>query len=244
MIDKKKSVKKKQKLRTKKKEKTRKEILQTAHKFFTENPFHEVTMEDIADTVFVSRTTIYNYFKNKYEVFFGIGKQIFEEANKNIETNFPSDLPGNEQVIMLCQRGFKASFEGHIIYAIIKEFYNRVNARNLSLKEIDVEVAKSLGTNNQKKVVEKFDEPYLIEFYKELLKNENLWIRAVRNGRKDDTIKNDLPDEQIVHFLYILMSGIVNELELEKTTLERIDMTRETVINQSLSLISTFLKGS
>ena len=58
-------IKEKRQLRDRKKERTKEEILAVAEKFYSEKPINEVRLEDIAETAFVSRTTIYNYFKDK-----------------------------------------------------------------------------------------------------------------------------------------------------------------------------------
>ena len=80
--------KNKRQLRVRKKERTKKEILTEAEKFFSEKPMREVSLEDIAEAAFVSRTTLYNYFQNKDEIFFTLGMQAFKKMNEDIKKKF------------------------------------------------------------------------------------------------------------------------------------------------------------
>ena len=96
--------KKKNNLRDRKKERTKEEILAVAETFYSKKPINEVLLEDIAEAAFVSRTTIYNYFKNKDDVFFAVGKKVFKELNETIIATLPTDLSGKEQVLFLCAK--------------------------------------------------------------------------------------------------------------------------------------------
>ncbi|MFX0087316.1 MAG: hypothetical protein ACFFAU_16820 [Candidatus Hodarchaeota archaeon] len=68
-------------------------------------------------------------------------------------------------------------------------------------------------------------------------------MRALRNGKKDKTITVDVEDVQIVEFLYMLMMGIIEQMELRKSILNRIRVDNETVIRNLLPLMTKFLKN-
>ena len=51
-----------------------------------------------------------------------------------------------------------------------------------------------------------------------------------------------MDDEQIVHYLFIFIEGIIEQMNLRKATLKRITLERDTIVNNSLKLISLFLK--
>ena len=61
------------------------DILNTAARLFSERDFHEVTVEDIATEVGLSKGTLYLYFKNKDELFFSIIQDRFERLYKRIK---------------------------------------------------------------------------------------------------------------------------------------------------------------
>ena len=247
------SKKDKRLLRVRKKEHTRKTILLEALKFFSEKAYKDVFLEDIAEAAFISRATLYNYFKNKDDVFFAVGNQIFKELNETIATILPTELSGKEQVIFLCKKTFKDSIDKPIILKITGEFFARINSKNLSSEVIYNDITEKIGSSTLNNIIqnlslledvdleEVFEEPYFIEFFIQLLKNGNLWKKAVRKGKMDNTIKNELEDMQIIQYVNILMSGILNEMELRQTALDRIRMKRDMFFTNSLNLIGIFL---
>ncbi|MHA1978883.1 MAG: TetR/AcrR family transcriptional regulator [Candidatus Hodarchaeales archaeon] len=247
------SKKDKKLFRDRKKERTRKTILIEAEKLFSEKSYNDVFLEDIAEAAFVSRATVYNYFKNKDDVFFAVGNQIFKELNETIATILPADLSGKDQFIFLCEKTFHDSIDKPIILKITREFFDRMNGQKLSAKEIYNDITEKVGPSTLNNLVENvslleevdlakdFDEPYFIEFFIQLLKNGNLWVKTVRKGKEDHTIKNDLEDMQIIQYVNVLMSGILYEMELRRTALDRINMKRGTFETNSLNLIASFL---
>ena len=65
-------------LRERKKQQTRQAIFEAARRLFGERGFEEVTVADIARAADVSEVTVFNYFPNKEDLFYG-GMQFFEE---------------------------------------------------------------------------------------------------------------------------------------------------------------------
>ena len=70
------------------------EILRTATDLFSEKSFHDVTMEEIAEEMGVSKGTIYNYFSSKENLYLEILKESFEAIetllHKEIENSDPA----------------------------------------------------------------------------------------------------------------------------------------------------------
>lgn len=74
----------------------RDEILRTATDLFSEKGYHELTMEEIAEGMGVSKGTIYNYFSSKENLYLEILKESFEaiEAllHEEVENSDPAPL--------------------------------------------------------------------------------------------------------------------------------------------------------
>lgn len=247
---------KKKQLRVKKKERTKKFILDAAEEFYSKKPMTEVSLDDIAEVVFVSRTTIYNYFKNKDDVFFAIGSRVFKHLNETIAADLPTESTGKEQVLFLCEKTFKDGKDNPIILKITREFYDRIKNRNLSAEDIFNDLAKKLGPSTLNNLIEDsescidvdleklFDEPNFGEFFIQLLRNGNLWLRAIKKGKKDKTIRTDLPDMQIVLYMTMLMNGLLDEMALRQANQDRMGIKRDTIITNTLNLIAVFLDSN
>ena len=81
---------------TSRKFRRRDEILRAATDLFSEKGYHEVTMEEIAEEMGVSKGTIYNYFSSKENLYLEILKESFEaiEAllHEEVENSDPAPL--------------------------------------------------------------------------------------------------------------------------------------------------------
>ena len=75
-------------------EKRRMEILENALDVFVEEGFHNVTLQKIADRCNITRTTLYNYFKNKREIFNFSIKSVLRKVNDNIQVIYSNDSLG------------------------------------------------------------------------------------------------------------------------------------------------------
>jgi hypothetical protein len=71
--------------------------------------------------------------------------------------------------------------------------------------------------------------------------NGSMWLKAIRKGKLDDSIKNDLGDMQIMQFINILTDGVIHETMRRQSALERIGMKRETFESNTIKLVVVFL---
>jgi len=242
-------------LRTRKKERTRNTIITEAMKLFSEKSYDQVKLEEIAEAAFLSRKTLYNYFKNKEDVFFAVGNQVYKEENKKLENIINRDLTGKEQVLTLCEKKFKDGEENPIILKILKEFWDRFSLRKVSSEEEYNRISEKLGAVRLAELVETpnlldefnldqyFEETNYIELYIQFLKTGHLWVKTIQKGKQDDSIKVDLPNMQIVHYINILIEGIIREKNRRKSALDRIKMKGETIKTQTINLVFHFLEG-
>ena len=240
-------------LRTKKKERTRNNIITEAAKLFSKRPYDDVLLEDIAEAAFISRQTLYNYFNNKEDVFFAAGNQIYKEENEKMAEVVSSDAPGKEQIIHLCEKKFRDSTENPVLLKIIREFWDRFNSRDASSAEVYSEIIEKIGASQLQELIEKpdlleefdlekyFEEPNFIELYIQFLRNGGMWLKAIRKGKLDDSIKNDMEDMQIMQFINILTDGVIHETMRRQSALDRIGMKRETFESNTIKLVVVFL---
>jgi AcrR family transcriptional regulator len=245
----------KKQLRVRKKERTKQVILAKAEEFFAKKQMDDVSIEDVAEAAFISRTTIYNYFKNKDAIFFAVGNKIFRDLNQRFAAMLDPKMTGKDQVLRFCEQTFKDSTENPIILKITNEYFVHTDKLNIAPEAVMNELIANLGTSNLKKLINKsstfeefnleelFEEPSYIELVIRLMRNGFLWQKAITKGREDKTIQNAMDNGELMEYLSILINGILSEMNLRRTIKDRIGITRDTVISQSLKLINHFLKN-
>lgn len=64
------------------------EILSAARILFSQKGYHDTTLEEIANKAEFAKGTIYNYFRNKDELFFGIVESVFDTLYEIAESSF------------------------------------------------------------------------------------------------------------------------------------------------------------
>lgn len=245
----------KKQLRVRKKERTKQEILAKAEEFFAKKQMEDVSIEDIAEAAFISRTTIYNYFKNKNAIFFAVGNKVFRDLNQRFTAMLDTKMTGKDQVLQFSGQSFKDSTENPIILKITNEYFAHTDKLNIAPETVWNELNAKLGTSNLKKLIdnsstfeefnleELFEEPSYIEFVIRLMRNGFIWQKAIKKGREDKTIQNAMDDSELMEYLSILINGVLNEMNLRRTIKDRVGITRDGVISQILKLISHFLEN-
>ncbi len=233
----------KKKLRARKKERTEQAILAAATEYFSKRPMDEVNLEEIAEAAFVSRTTLYNYFKNKDAIFFELGIRQFNDINEYNEENYPNDQPGYDQFMQMTKISFEDGIAKPLIFAILREFFARINQNNISLKKWAAEIKKGTGKPRFERFLKEFDEPYLIQFYVELLRNRDTWIKVIKKGKADGTIVSDLKESHIAQFAYMFMSGMVEEIKIRDSELDMIGLKPTVLFERIMNQISVFVKN-
>lgn len=245
----------KKQLRIRKKERTKQVILAKAEEFFAKKEMEAVSIEDIAEAAFISRTTIYNYFKNKDTIFFAVGNKVFRDLNQRFTAMFDPKMTGKDQVLQFCEQTFKDSTENPIILKITNAYFVHTDKLNIAPEAVWNDLNVKIGPSNLNKLIDKsstfeefnleelFEEPSYIEFVIWLMRNGFIWQKAIKKGREDKTIKNAMDDGELMEYLSILLNGVLSEINLRRTIKDRIGITRDTVISQSLKLISHFLEN-
>ena len=241
------------KLRTRKKERTRNTIITEATKLFNEKNYDEVLLEDIAEASFISRQTLYNYFKNKEDVHYAVGNQVYKEDNEEMEKIVNADKTGKEQLLDICMKLFESSKEKPILLKVVRELWINFNNKDETSADVHNRIEKTVGTEKMKYLIETrgaieefdfeehFDDPNFIEEYVQFMRHNYLWLKAIQKGKQDGSIKIDLPDMHIMQFINIVSSGTIHEIMRRQSALDRINMTREEFSTNVVKLISHFL---
>ncbi len=243
---------KKGQLRDKKKVLTKEAILTAAETLFLEKPLKEVLIDDIAEAALVSRMTVYNYFKNKDSVYFQIGTRFFQNTNEMIETSIPIHLTGLEEMLILCKGIFTSSKGSPLTTSMLREFFLRIKLENVTIDQIYDYVLEQRKLQVDKidyqgseihKFIEDATEPDLAQYFLQILRFEERYLQAIQKGKKDGSITNQLENHKILHYVFVLIEGIIEQTDLRDSTLELILLDWDTIVETSLELISYFLQS-
>ena len=79
-------------------DKRKHEILQKSLDVFIDEGYEDATFQKIADRCGITRTTLYIYFKNKYEIFHESIKELLSELEKSL-TKIIQEKASSEQTI-------------------------------------------------------------------------------------------------------------------------------------------------
>ncbi|HLO41410.1 MAG TPA: TetR/AcrR family transcriptional regulator [Phycisphaerales bacterium] len=71
----------------------RKQIVEAAAKLFATRPFHEVKLEEVAESAKVGKGTLYTYFRGKDELFLALIREGFTELLERTRRDTAADRP-------------------------------------------------------------------------------------------------------------------------------------------------------
>lgn len=80
-------------------DKRKHEILQKSLDVFIDEGYEDATFQKIADRCGITRTTLYIYFKNKYEIFLGSLKELLAELEVTLKTIITNDKITSEEAL-------------------------------------------------------------------------------------------------------------------------------------------------
>ena len=89
--------------REREKEQRREDILNSATALFFEKPYDNVSMDDIAQELELSKATLYLYFKNKHSLFFAVVIKGMNILNKILQEAKTKATTGLQQILSMTE---------------------------------------------------------------------------------------------------------------------------------------------
>ena len=77
----------------------RRQIMQAAEKLFTSRRFHEITLDEVADSAGVGKGTIYRYFKDKDDLFLQTAASGYDELLELLRRKVPAGAPFDKRML-------------------------------------------------------------------------------------------------------------------------------------------------
>lgn len=212
----------------------RQEILDAARTLFKAKSYDDVTMDDIAEEADLSRATLYNHFDSKENIYLQIGIQYLVNLRERQMKFITSTTSGLDQTITLSEDFLKELFKDQIIREIWRRFQST----------LDKEFITSDDTMNKTKFpkdMELLSDVIYARFYGELEQLEKIGRDAIMRGFEDGSIQKKKDADTLVHFLYMILLGIVDSVNSSRTLLISINLTAEDIIEFTVDLIRNYI---
>jgi len=210
---------------------TRQEIIDAARELFDKNPYDDVKMDDIAEQADLSRATLYNHFNSKEDIYFEIGIQGIRAISKNQKAQIESkSSSGIDKIAELSKDILRYLFENSLIQEIMRHYLVTESKAEITTDEI-------LRKMQLEGDVENPSDRIRARFLQELREFEKSWVIAMEQGFKDGSIRQDMDPEHLVHFLFMIISGIVDRANLERVMMQKVNLSVEKIILRTIDLI-------
>lgn len=117
-------------------DKRKHEILQKSLDVFIDEGYEDATFQKIADRCGITRTTLYIYFKNKYEIFLGSIKELLADLEKSltkvIETK---DLNSRDSLIAIVTILLESCEENKKLFNVLLNYLLQIKKSGIDPKE-------------------------------------------------------------------------------------------------------------
>ena len=188
-------------------------------------------MDDIAEQADLSRATLYNHFNSKEDIYFEIGIQGIRAISTKQKALIESEsASGLDKIAELSEDILRYLFENSLIQEIMRHYLVTESKAEITTDEI-------LRKMQLEGDVENPSDRIRARFLQALREFEKSWVIAMEQGFKDGSIRQDMDPDQLVHFLFMIISGIVDRVNLERVMMQKVNLSVENIIMRTIDLI-------
>ena len=211
--------------REQKRERMRQIIIKAAQEAFTTQTYDNVNMDEIAENALLSRATLYNYFDNKETLYLEIGTENYKQMQQIFPQILAIEPTGLDKVMKLSTIVFQGILKNSINFDIVRRFMEINNQAEHPIEEtydqLSYEELEDLQATS---------ETARLRYFHELMKYMNLWREILQIGQEDGTIRKDLTPRHLAQIIQIYITGVLDQLVLQRMALQYIDLPQETVV--------------
>jgi AcrR family transcriptional regulator len=192
----------------------RDEIIRAAESIFYKSGFENSTMDQIAKESGFTKRTLYKYFENKEDLFFGVAYEGFQKLFSNIEAFVEPKENGFEKI--------------HAFIMAYYQFYKDFPDTFLLMNYLGHLKAKETHTPAQEELIK-----LKSDFFKKFMK-------MIDEGKADGSIRADIDTVKITYSITFILTGFFNELSMSgKSYSEHFALQEEEFTLFALDLLST-----
>ncbi len=194
--------------REKEREIRRKDIINAAENLFFSNDYEHVTMNDIAEEVEMARGTLYQYFKNKEDIYATIAIRASKMIQEMFQELLSKDQIGIDKIRSICEFYY--------------EFYKKNPGYYNAYYHSGVFETQSTPT---------------LEKLKKITKTSfKIAVNTVKQGIKDGSIRENLDPVVTTLFMLATANNVNNITPVTQMYINEYGLTHETLFQQSLDM--------
>ena len=211
--------------RQQKKERMRNIIIQAAQEAFTNQPYDNINMDQIAEKALLSRATLYNYFDTKETLYLEVGIKTWREMQHQIPPLIANAPTGMDKIMRLAPIGFYGVLENPLGYNILRKFMENNNQAETPIEQKYVK-----HTKEELEKLSNTSETIQLRYFHELQKYVQIWVDLIQQGQQDGTIRDDVPPIHLSQITFMYFSGMLEQIVLQRDALRYINLPTETAI--------------
>ncbi|MBP2046705.1 TetR/AcrR family transcriptional regulator [Methanobacterium aggregans] len=229
--------------REREKEQRRRDIMDSAEKLFFEKGYDDVSMNDIAGDVELSKATLYLYFDNKVALFFAVVLRGTGIMLAMIQDEVRKFKTGIEQIHAFTDTYFKFAQN----YPNYLELYNYFKSGRFHLESILTNAQMKEMVDDSSWVIN-FSagfRPADISYASEVLKLQNeifvTVLESIKTGLADGTVNSDVDPTEIAVLVIMITENIPNMRPDLKNSLKKKGIPQDKFLVDTKNLLNQML---
>lgn len=186
----------------------RKDIIDAAEKLFFSKGYENVAMIDIANEAEMARGTLYQYFKNKNDIYAAIAIRAAKILNEMFQEINQKDLSGIERIKSLSSTYYKfyKKYTGYY-----KAYYH---TGTFDYSSPNMEKLRNIRRNSF-----------------------NVIVGAIKEGINDGTVRDDIDPEATTLIMLLISNDVNNIIPVTQMYMEDYGLTQDVLFERSLELV-------
>lgn len=200
----------------------RERIVSIAMEFLGEHDLDELTLQQIADELGLTKNALYHYFNSKQAIIVAVATKLYEILVDKFESCRKKGEPGMRTVKKMGGAFWEMARE----YPYFHDVF------------LAIELTQPLqGTKNPDKAPVLHDGMGMKKLMGSQQRFVTMWQQSVQEGINDGSIRHDLPASMIALLLGMMTRGVIAELDHAGFVLEQLGVEPEEMFSIALDIL-------
>ena len=205
-------------------ERNKKIIIDTAESLFEEYGFERISMDQIADASYFSKTTVYKYFKSKEDIYLALAIRAYSKIIEEFQKELDNEKSGIDLTFNMGMAFFRF-FTNYPLYR----------------KALNYTAEKSMHQDKDKDL-KSLSKALMVELNLQQQRFIEIWMNAINRGINDNTIKSDFPPQLLAFIIARMTTGFLDELSQSEELLHYFSLSIKEMFEIGLKIIKEGIK--